>query len=71
MREITFSQATMEAMAEEMARDERVFLMGKTLPAKAVFLDSLRVCRSNLVLTASETHRSQKQLLSVPVLEPP
>ena len=31
MREITFSQATMEAMAEEMARDERVFLMGEDI----------------------------------------
>lgn len=31
MREITFSQATQEAMAEEMARDERVFLMGEDI----------------------------------------
>jgi len=31
MREITFSQATMEAMAEEMARDQRVFLMGEDI----------------------------------------
>ena len=31
MREISFSQATMEAMAEEMARDKRVFLMGEDI----------------------------------------
>jgi 2-oxoisovalerate dehydrogenase E1 component len=28
-REITFSQATLEALAEEMARDERIFVMGE------------------------------------------
>ena len=31
MRRITFAQATLEAMAEEMARDERVFVMGEDL----------------------------------------
>jgi pyruvate dehydrogenase E1 component beta subunit len=31
MREITFSEATLEAMAEEMARDERVFVMGEDI----------------------------------------
>jgi pyruvate dehydrogenase E1 component beta subunit len=31
MREITFSQATLEAMAEEMRRDERVFVMGEDI----------------------------------------
>lgn len=31
MREITFSQATLEAMDEEMARDERVFVMGEDI----------------------------------------
>lgn len=31
MREITFSQATLEAMAEEMERDERVFVMGEDI----------------------------------------
>ena len=29
MRKITFSQATQEAMAEEMAKDETVFAMGE------------------------------------------
>lgn len=31
MREITFSQATLEAMDEEMSRDERVFIMGEDI----------------------------------------
>ena len=31
MREITFAQATLEAMEEEMARDERVFVMGEDI----------------------------------------
>lgn len=31
MREITFSEATLEAMAEEMERDERVFVMGEDI----------------------------------------
>jgi len=31
MREISFSEATLEAMAEEMSRDERVFLMGEDI----------------------------------------
>jgi pyruvate/2-oxoglutarate/acetoin dehydrogenase E1 component len=31
MREITFSQATLEAMEEEMLRDERVFIMGEDI----------------------------------------
>ncbi|HQO84045.1 MAG TPA: alpha-ketoacid dehydrogenase subunit beta [Synergistales bacterium] len=31
MREITFSQATLEAMDEEMTRDERVFVMGEDI----------------------------------------
>ena len=31
MRSITFSEATLEAMAEEMARDERVFIMGEDI----------------------------------------
>lgn len=31
MREITFSQATLEAMAEEMKRDDRVFVMGEDI----------------------------------------
>ena len=31
MREITFSEATLEAMREEMERDERVFVMGEDL----------------------------------------
>lgn len=31
MREITFSEATLEAMAEEMGRDERVFVMGEDI----------------------------------------
>jgi len=31
MRVITFSQATLEAMAEEMRRDERVFVMGEDI----------------------------------------
>ncbi|BCV23514.1 alpha-ketoacid dehydrogenase subunit beta [Gelria sp. Kuro-4] len=31
MREITFSEATQEAMAEEMERDSRVFLMGEDI----------------------------------------
>lgn len=31
MRQITFSEATLEAMAEEMARDERVFVMGEDI----------------------------------------
>lgn len=31
MREITFSQATLEAMAEEMERDSRVFVMGEDI----------------------------------------
>ncbi len=31
MREITFSEATLEAMAEEMTRDERVFVMGEDI----------------------------------------
>lgn len=31
MREITFSQATLEAMEEEMTRDERVFVMGEDI----------------------------------------
>lgn len=33
MREITYSQAINEAMAEEMAKDERVFLMGQDVGA--------------------------------------
>ncbi|MDL2218545.1 alpha-ketoacid dehydrogenase subunit beta [Christensenellaceae bacterium OttesenSCG-928-M15] len=31
MKNITFSQATLDAMAEEMARDERVFVMGEDI----------------------------------------
>lgn len=31
MREITFSEATLEAMTEEMGRDERVFVMGEDI----------------------------------------
>lgn len=31
MREITFSQATLEAMDEEMSRDDRVFIMGEDI----------------------------------------
>jgi pyruvate dehydrogenase E1 component beta subunit len=31
MREITFAQATLEAMEEEMTRDERVFVMGEDI----------------------------------------
>lgn len=31
MREITFSQATLEAMTEEMKRDDRVFVMGEDI----------------------------------------
>jgi pyruvate dehydrogenase E1 component beta subunit len=31
MREISFSEATLEAMAEEMSRDDRVFLMGEDI----------------------------------------
>ncbi len=31
MRQITFSEATLEAMAEEMARDDRVFVMGEDI----------------------------------------
>jgi pyruvate/2-oxoglutarate/acetoin dehydrogenase E1 component len=31
MRQITFSQATLEAMAEEMRRDERIFVMGEDI----------------------------------------
>lgn len=31
MREITFSQATLEAMSEEMKRDERIFVMGEDI----------------------------------------
>jgi pyruvate dehydrogenase E1 component beta subunit len=31
MREISFSEATLEAMAEEMARDERVFVLGEDI----------------------------------------
>lgn len=31
MREITFSEATLEAMAEEMSRDDRVFVMGEDI----------------------------------------
>ncbi|MDT8901659.1 alpha-ketoacid dehydrogenase subunit beta [Anaeroselena agilis] len=31
MREISFSEATLEAMAEEMERDERVFVMGEDI----------------------------------------
>lgn len=31
MRNITFSEATLEAMAEEMQRDERVFIMGEDI----------------------------------------
>jgi len=31
MREITFSQATLEAMEEEMTRDEKVFVMGEDI----------------------------------------
>ncbi len=31
MREITFSQATLEAMEEEMLRDDRIFIMGEDI----------------------------------------
>ena len=31
MRQITFSQATLEAMAEEMRRDENIFVMGEDI----------------------------------------
>ena len=31
MRSITFSEATLEAMTEEMTRDERVFIMGEDI----------------------------------------
>ncbi|MFY9383743.1 MAG: alpha-ketoacid dehydrogenase subunit beta, partial [Acetomicrobium sp.] len=31
MREITFAQATLEAMDEEMSRDERVFVLGEDI----------------------------------------
>ena len=31
MRKITFAQATLEAMAEEMAKDEKIFVMGEDL----------------------------------------
>ena len=31
VKNITFSQATLEAMDEEMSRDERVFVMGEDI----------------------------------------
>jgi acetoin:2,6-dichlorophenolindophenol oxidoreductase subunit beta len=34
MREITFSEATLEAMTEEMTRDDRVFLMGEDIASQ-------------------------------------
>ena len=41
MRQITFSQATLEAMAEEMRRDERIFVMGEDIvrPVSYTHLD--------------------------------
>ena len=40
MRKLTFAQATLEAMAEEMNKDEKVF-------ARAAFSGSLRAWHSN------------------------
>lgn len=46
MREITFAEATREAMEEEMARDPRVFLMGEDIAKQGGFSGSSRGCRS-------------------------
>ena len=40
MREITFAQATLEAMAEEMAKDPTIFVMGEDLARQGGFLGS-------------------------------
>ena len=34
MRNISFSQATLEAMQEEMRRDERIFIMGEDIASQ-------------------------------------
>ena len=31
MRKLSFAQATLEAMAEEMAKDEKIFVMGEDI----------------------------------------
>ena len=42
MKTITFSQATLEAMQEEMIRDERVFVMGEDIARQGGILGQFK-----------------------------
>lgn len=48
-RNITFCQATKEAMAEEMRADPDVFVYGEDIVNRAVFSANLQVCMTNSV----------------------
>ncbi len=69
-RILTSSAALAEALHEEMARDETIFIVGEDLVAMAVFSDSLRVSPQAFP-AESLIHRSAKRLLSVWVLDRP
>ena len=61
MSSITFSQAVNEAIAEEMRRDETVFLIGEDVAEAGTPFKVTWVWSKNLGLTVLSTRRSQSQ----------
>ena len=49
MRELEFRQAINEALVQEMERDERVYVFGRTLPSTVGSSASHRACSTGLV----------------------
>ena len=67
MRKISFSEATLEAMREEMRYDETVFVMGEDIARQGGILDSSKACRRNLAWNVCVIRLFRKPLLSAPV----
>ncbi|GMA62892.1 hypothetical protein [Alicyclobacillus fastidiosus] len=49
MKNITFADATLEAMREEMERDSRVFVMGEDIASQGGIFGQFRGCQLSLV----------------------
>ena len=63
MRELTYREALREAMAEEMERDERVFLMGEEVGHYNGAYKVSRACSTVLVSAAWWIRRLRKPAL--------
>ena len=60
-RTISFSEATLEAMQEEMRRDPTVFLMGEDIAKQGGIFGQFKGCRRSSASIACATRRSPRR----------